>query len=48
MPTETAIVIAGIVLMFIVFAAALAWADYYTRNVRVPDAKYFHAPRPKE
>jgi len=48
MPTETAIAIVGIVLMFTVFAATLAWANYYTRNVRVPDAKYFHAPRAKE
>jgi hypothetical protein len=35
MPTETAIVIAGIVL---VFAVALAWADFYTRNYRAPSA----------
>lgn len=38
MPTETAIVIAGIVLVFVVFMAALAWASYYTRNYRAPGA----------
>jgi len=38
MPTETAIVIAGIVLFFTVFAATLAWADYYTRGYRAPGA----------
>ena len=32
MPTETAIVVAGIVLVFAVFAVTLAWADFYTRN----------------
>ena len=32
MPTETAIIVAGIVLMFAVFAVTLAWADYYTRD----------------
>lgn len=37
MPTETAIVVAGIVLAFSVFAVTLAWADYYTHNVRPPD-----------
>ena len=31
MPTETAIVVVGIVLVFAAFAAALAWTDYYTR-----------------
>ena len=41
MPTETAIVVAGIVLMFAVFAIALAWADYRTRNFRAPGASYF-------
>ena len=41
MLTETAIIIAGIVLAFAVFAVALAWADFYTRNVRVPGALYF-------
>jgi hypothetical protein len=41
MPTETAITIAGIVLAFTVLAVAMAWAQYYTRNVRVPGASYF-------
>jgi hypothetical protein len=35
MPTETAIVIAGIVL---VFAVTLAWADFYTRSYHAPGA----------
>lgn len=38
MPAETAFVIAGIVLVFAVFAVTLAWADYYTRNYRAPGA----------
>ena len=41
MPTETAIVVVGIVLVFVVFGAALAWTDYYTRNFRAPGAAYF-------
>jgi len=32
MPTETAIVIAAIVAAFAVYAAALAWADFYTHH----------------
>jgi hypothetical protein len=31
MPTDTIIVVAGIVIAFAVFAIALAWADYQTR-----------------
>ena len=42
MPTETAIVIAGIVLVFGLFAISLAWADYYSRNSRTPGAAYFN------
>ena len=38
MPTETAIVIAGVVLMFAVFAVTLAWADHYSRGSHAPDA----------
>jgi len=30
MPTETIIVIIGIVLAFALFAGTLAWGDYYT------------------
>jgi hypothetical protein len=37
-PTETAIVIAGIVLVFAAFAIVLAWADFYTRNTHAPGA----------
>ena len=36
MPTETAIVVAGIVLVFSAFAIGLAWASFYTRNFRAP------------
>ena len=32
MPTETAIVIAAIVAAFAVYAAVLAWADFYTHH----------------
>ncbi|MGB6556524.1 MAG: hypothetical protein WBE96_03815 [Pseudolabrys sp.] len=45
MPTETAIVVVGIVLVFAVFAAALARTDYYTRNFRAPGAAYFEPER---
>lgn len=38
MPTDVAIVVVAIVVAFGVFAAALAWADYYTRGVRRPQA----------
>ncbi len=41
MPTETAIVIAGIVLVFAVFAISLAWAAYRTRDYRAPESKHF-------
>lgn len=44
MPTETAIIIAGIVLMFAVFAISLGWTTFYTRNVRTPGATYFDTP----
>ncbi len=44
MPTETAIIVAGIVLFFAVFAVTLAWADYYTRNVGTPGSTYFREP----
>jgi hypothetical protein len=30
MPTETAIIVAVIVAIFAIYAAALAWADFYT------------------
>jgi hypothetical protein len=34
MPTETALVVAAIVTAFSAFAIGLAWASFYTRNVR--------------
>ena len=48
MPTETAIIVAGIVLVFSLFAVALAWADYYSRNSRTPGAAYFKESGAKE
>jgi hypothetical protein len=48
MPTETAIIVAGIVLVFSSFAVGLAWADYYTRNSRTPGAAYFKESNAKE
>jgi hypothetical protein len=32
MPTETAVVIAATVAAFAIYAAALAWADYYSHH----------------
>jgi len=32
MPTETAIIVAAIVLAFAVYAGVLAWADFYTHQ----------------
>jgi hypothetical protein len=34
MPTETVIVISGVALMFIVFAGALMWGDWYSHQPR--------------
>ena len=48
MPTETAIIVAGVVLAFVVFAVSLAWADYYTRKFRAPGASYFDAGHEKQ
>jgi hypothetical protein len=45
MSTETAIIVAGIVLAVAVLAVSMAWAQYYTRNVRVPGATYFYKPK---
>ncbi len=36
-PTQTAIAVAGVVLVFAVFAISLAWADYYTRGFKRPE-----------
>ena len=41
MPTETAIIVAGIVVIFAAFPVALGWAAFYARNVRTPGATYF-------
>jgi hypothetical protein len=30
MPTETALVVAAVVAVFVMFASVLAWADHYT------------------
>jgi hypothetical protein len=32
MPTETAVIVAGIVAAFVIYAMALAWADFYTHH----------------
>jgi hypothetical protein len=48
MPTETAIIIVGIVLPVAVLAVAMAWADFYTRNYRAPGATYFNKSDSKE
>ena len=34
MPTDVAIVVAGIVLAFVIFVGTLAWGDYHSRNIR--------------
>lgn len=36
MPTDTAIIVAGITIAFLIFALTLAWGDYYTRNTKPP------------
>ncbi len=41
MPTETAIVVAALVITFAVFTVAMMWADFYTRDCRTPGAQYF-------
>jgi len=38
MPTDVAIIVTGVVLAFLVFAATLAWADHYRRGARQPGA----------
>ncbi len=32
MPTEVAVITAGIIFVFVVFAAVLAWGDYYSKD----------------
>lgn len=32
MPTDTAVIVAGMALYFVLFAVALAWADHYSRG----------------
>jgi len=41
MPTQTVIVVAGIILVFAIFAMTMAWVDCYTRRVRTLGAQYF-------
>ncbi len=38
MPTQTAIVVAGIILVFAVFAVSLDWVDYYSQGSHKTDA----------
>jgi len=39
MPTQTALIVAGILLVFAAFAVSLAWADFYSRNSRAHSAE---------
>jgi hypothetical protein len=39
MPTDVAVIVAGIVAMFGVFAVSLAWADHYSKNARQLDRR---------
>ena len=47
MPTDIAIVVAVLVFIFAIFAAAMAWADIYTRDCRTAGAKYFDSREKK-
>ena len=38
MPADVAMIVTGIALVFLLFAAVLAWADYYCRDHRQPPA----------
>ncbi len=38
MPTDVAIIVTGVGLAFLIFAATLAWADHYSRGARQPGA----------
>jgi len=42
MPTDIAIIVAAITLIFATFAATIAWADFYTSGFRAPGARYFN------
>ena len=41
MPSDVAMIVSGVVLMFVLFAGALMWASSYTRDVKTPGASYF-------
>ena len=34
MPMDVAVIVAGIMAVFAAFAITLAWASFYTRNIR--------------
>jgi hypothetical protein len=36
MPADVAIIVGGVVLAFVMFAATLAWADLYSGKVKKP------------
>jgi hypothetical protein len=38
MPADVAIIVGGVVVAFVVFAATLAWADLYSGRVKKPNA----------
>lgn len=42
MRTDIAIIVAAITAIFVTFAAAIAWADFYSRGFRAPGAQYFN------
>jgi len=38
MPMDVALIVNGVVLAFLIFAATMAWADHYSRGARQPEA----------
>lgn len=41
MPNDVAMIVAGVTVVFLIFAGALVWASIFTRAVKVPGATYF-------
>jgi hypothetical protein len=48
MPTETAITIAAIGLVFVVFGGTLALVDFFMRDYRAPGVQYFDGHHTQE
>ena len=42
MPTDSMIIVAAITLIFVTFAASIAWADFYGSGFRAPGEKHFN------